>query len=165
MAHPVRWILAFAISLIYRTLGVAQGGRRPALVAGQVSSGPSPDCRPARALVLNMSLAIIAALALSLAACSVSDAPLQTDGPPQVAAGTSKADVLETLGEPDSRETMVKQQESMWGPPEAWWHTLEMGDTVEIWSYLFPEGTLQLYFLQGSKTVDYQAFLDNDVVY
>jgi hypothetical protein len=112
-----------------------------------------------------LAIPILAALALSLAACSLTNAPSQTDAPPQVAIGTSKADVLEALGQPDSRETIVKQQEYIWGPPEAWWHTLEMGDSVEIWSYLFPQGTLQLYFLRGSKTVDYQAFLDKDVVY
>ena len=111
-----------------------------------------------------LAIVFVATLALSLAACNLTDAPFQTHEPPQLAVGTSKADVLEALGQPDSRETIVKQQEYIWGPPEAWWHTLEMGDTVEIWSYLFPEGTLQLYFLQGSKTVDYQAFLDNDVV-
>jgi hypothetical protein len=75
------------------------------------------------------------------------------------------ADVLERLGQPDERETIVKQHESIWGPPEEWWHTLEMGDSVEIWSYLFPQGTLQLYFLRGSETVEYEAFMDKDIVY
>ena len=112
-----------------------------------------------------MSLVIFAALVLSLVTCSVTDAPFQTDEPPQVAVGTSRADVLEELGQPDGREIIVKQQEYIWGPPEAWWHTLEMGDTVEIWSYQFPQGTLQLYFLRGSEAVDHQAFLDKDVVY
>lgn len=108
---------------------------------------------------------IFATIAFSLVACSSTDAPLQTDKPPQVAVGTSKADVLKRLGQPDERATIVKQQEAIWGPSGAWWHTLEMGDNVEIWSYLFPHGTLQLYFLRGSETVDYEAFIDKDVVY
>ena len=79
--------------------------------------------------------------------------------------GTSKADVVERLGQPDQTEIIVKQQEAIWGPPEEWWHTLEIGDSVEIWSYLSPQGTLQLYFLRGSETVDYEAFMDKDIVY
>lgn len=114
---------------------------------------------------LTIPILIFATLALSLEACGSTGAPLHTDEPPQAVAGASKADVLKALGQPDSRETIVKQQRYIWGPPEAWWHTLEMGDSVEIWSYLFPQGTLQLYFLQGSETVDYQAFMDKDVVY
>ena len=112
-----------------------------------------------------LAILIFAVLALSLAACSLTSTPLPTDELPEVEAGTSKVDVLETLGQPDSMETIVKQQEAIWGPPETWLHTLEMGDSVEIWSYLFPEGTLQLYYLRGSETVDYQAFMDKDVVY
>ena len=112
-----------------------------------------------------LAIVFVAALALSRAACNLTGAPLHTDEPPQVATGTSKADVLKALSQPDSREIIVKQQESIWGPPEAWWHTLKMGDSVELWSYRFLQGTLQLYFLRGSETVDYQAFLDKDVVY
>jgi hypothetical protein len=82
-----------------------------------------------------------------------------------VAVGTSKVDVLERLGQPDKRETTFKQQEAIWGPPEEWWHTLEIGDSMEIWSYLSPEGTLQLYFLRGSETVDYEAFIEQGIVY
>jgi hypothetical protein len=104
-------------------------------------------------------------IALSVVACGSTTAPLQPGAPPQVSPGTSKADVLEMLGEPDERKIMVKQQEYIWGPAEEWWHTLEMGDNVEIWSYLFPKGRLQLYFLRGSDTVEYEAFIDKDIVY
>ena len=54
---------------------------------------------------------IFATIAVLLVACSSTDAPLQTDKPPQVAVGTSKADVLERFGQPDEREIIVKQQE------------------------------------------------------
>ncbi len=42
-------------------------------------------------------------------ACSSTDTPLQTDKPPQIAVGTSKADVLERLGQPDEREIIVQR--------------------------------------------------------
>lgn len=112
-----------------------------------------------------LAVVIFATVGLSLVACSSTDTLFQTDEPPQVAVGTSKADVLESLGQPDGREIIVKRQESIWGPPEEWWHTLKIGDSVEIWSYLFRQGSLQLYFLRGSETVGYEAFIDKDIVY
>jgi hypothetical protein len=112
-----------------------------------------------------LAVVTFATVAYLLVACNSTDVPVQTDEPPQAAVGTSKVDVLESLGQPDEREIIVKQQESIWGPPEEWWHTLQMGDSVEIWSYLFPQGTLQLYFLRGSETVDHKAFIDKDIVY
>jgi hypothetical protein len=93
-----------------------------------------------------LAVVVFATVAFSLVACGSTNALFQEDGPPQVAEGTTKADVLVRLGQPDKMETMVKQQEAIWGPPEAWWHTLEMGDRVDIWSYEFSQGTLQLYF-------------------
>jgi hypothetical protein len=112
-----------------------------------------------------LAVVVFATIGVSLVACSSTDAVFQTDDAPQVAAGTSKADLLERLGQPDRMEIMVKQQESIWGPPEEWWHTLEMGDRVEIWSYEFSQGTLQLYFLRGSDIVDHKAFIDKGIVY
>jgi hypothetical protein len=108
---------------------------------------------------------IFSIIAVLLVACGSTAAPIQTDEPSQVAVGTSKVEILEKLGHPDEREIIVKQQESIWGPPEEWWHTLDLGDRVEIWSYLFPQGTLQLYFVRGSETVDHKAFIDKDIVY
>ena len=108
---------------------------------------------------------ILATIGVLLVACGSTAAPIPTVEPSQVAVGTSKVEILEKLGHPDEREIIVKQQESIWGPPEEWWHTLDMGDRVEIWSYLFPQGTLQLYFLRGSETVDHEAFIGKDIVY
>jgi len=107
----------------------------------------------------------LAAIMLSLMACVSSDTASPTDTLPAVAIGTSKADVVTRLGQPDEKQTSVKQQEYIWGPPEEWWHTLEIGDSIEAWSYEFPQGILQLYFIRGSETVDYVAFVDKDIVY
>ncbi len=107
----------------------------------------------------------LAAIVSSLVACSSTDATLQTDEPPHVWVGTSKADAVARLGQPDESKTIVKQQEHIWGPAEDFWYTLDMGDSIEIWTYKSPQGTLQLYFLRGSETVDYEAFVDKDIVY
>ena len=106
-----------------------------------------------------------ATITFSFTACTLTVTPSPANTPPQVTSGTSKTEILATLGQPDERETIIKQTKYIWGPPEAWWHTLEMGDEVEIWSYKYPQGALQLYFLRESETVDYQAFVDKDIVY
>ena len=85
--------------------------------------------------------------------------------PPRVEVGTSKADVIDQLGDPEETRTIYKQTEYIWGPEEAWWDTLEMGDSIEIWVYQYPKGTYQLYFLNDSENVDFEAFIDKDIVY
>jgi hypothetical protein len=116
---------------------------------------------------MNIRLAAIvtAIIVLSLAACQATESPPLTEKIPRVEVGTSKTEVIAQLGEPDRQETIIKQTEAIFGPPEEWWHTLAMGDRVEIWSYERPQGTLQLYFLRDSETVDYEAFIDKGVVY
>lgn len=108
---------------------------------------------------------ILATIAFLVVACSPTNVFLQTNEPPPEMVGPSKADVVARLGQPDERKTIFKQQEYVWGPPEAWWDTLEMGDSIEIWSYKFPRGTLHLYFLRGSETVDHEAFVDKNIVF
>lgn len=104
-------------------------------------------------------------ISVGSAACISADTPIHTDRVPQIEIGTLKADVLSKLGEPDEERIIIKQGEYIWGPEEEWWHTLEMGDQVEIWSYDVPGGKYQLYFLRGSETVDRSAFIDKDIVY
>jgi hypothetical protein len=61
---------------------------------------------------------------------------------------------------------MVKQTESIWGPQEAWWHEVSMGDSLEIWSYTFPgEGTFDVYYIRQSESVSDTSFTPEGVVY
>lgn len=85
--------------------------------------------------------------------------------PPHVDVGTSKADAIDQLGDPEETRITYKQTEYIWGPEEAWWDTLGMGDKIEIWVYKYPKGTYQLYFLNDSENVDFEAFIDKDIVY
>ena len=80
--------------------------------------------------------------------------------------GMKKIQVRNLLGPADVRTSFVKQTESIWGPQEAWWDQVEMGATLEVWSYLFPgEGTRSVYFLNESDRVSFKAFTPEGVVY
>ncbi len=96
-----------------------------------------------------------------VAACQSS-----ASSPSELQVGVSKAEVLELLGPPGVRGTLVKQTESIWGPQEEWWDQVEMGASLETWSYLYPgEGTQFVYFLDESDTVSFTAYTPNGVVY
>ena len=84
---------------------------------------------------------------------------------PRVNAGTTKSRVVKKLGEPDEVNTMTKNTEFIWGPIESWWDELEMGDRIEIWAYQYDSGTYQLYFLNESDQVDFEAFIEKGTVY
>lgn len=85
---------------------------------------------------------------------------------PEIEVGMSRAEVLQLLGPPTESEVVVKQNEFIWGPQEAWWDQVEMGATLEVWSYLFPgEGTRSVYFLNESDRVSFKAFTPEGVVY
>jgi hypothetical protein len=83
----------------------------------------------------------------------------------RIEVGTSQSKVIKLLGDPDEINVIEKQTEIIWGPEESWWDTLEMGDKIEIWVYHYPEGTYQVYFLNESDQVDFEAFLEKGAVY
>ena len=83
----------------------------------------------------------------------------------RIEVGTSQSRVTKLLGDPDEINLIEKQTEIIWGPEESWWETLDKGDQIEIWIYHYPEGTYQIYFLNGSDQVEFEAFLEKGVVY
>ena len=88
------------------------------------------------------------------------------EGGPGIEVGMKKIQVLNLLGPADVRNTFVKQTEQIWGPQEAWWDQVQMGDSLESWLYIYPdEGTLYVYFLNESNSVSFMAFTPEGVVY
>ncbi len=80
--------------------------------------------------------------------------------------GMKKIQVRNLLGPADVRTTFVKQNEFIWGPQEAGWDQVQMGDALESWLYIYPdEGTLYVYFLNDSSSVSFMAFTPEGVVY
>jgi hypothetical protein len=90
--------------------------------------------------------------------------------------GMTRAAVLAQFGAPDSKQSMLKSNEHVFGPIETFWGRVPMGAKVEIWSYRsqqWPngraanptEGSTELYFVAGSDTVDGIGFAVAGAVY
>lgn len=110
---------------------------------------------------MKLQMGLFFILLVLAAACQSSTSP-----PSELRVGMSKVEVLELLGPPGVRGTLVKQTESIWGPQEEWWDQVEMGGSLETWSYLYPgEGTQFVYFLDELDTVSFTAYTPDGVVY
>jgi len=69
------------------------------------------------------------------------------------------------LGEPDRTKLWIKDSDVIFGPPEAYWDDLTLGDRVEIWSYDQSGGVREFHFLKDSDVVGHESFTPEGVVY
>lgn len=67
--------------------------------------------------------------------------------------GMRRDELLDKFGEPVQRETLQKTSGQIFGPIETFWQSVADSSTVEIWYYTANEGTVELYFVDGSATV------------
>ena len=110
---------------------------------------------------LTRHLGLFLVLTVLVAACQISPSR-----GPQIQVGMSRAEVLDLLGPPGVKGTLIKQSETIWGPQEEWWDQIEMGDSLETWSYLYPQQGIQhVYFLNESEAVSFTAYTPEGVVY
>jgi hypothetical protein len=91
--------------------------------------------------------------------------------------GMSREDVRARFGEPGRTQQLTKSDERIWGPIEDFWARVPVGATVEIWAFPSmmslesPEGSspqpgqTELYFINGSDTVDGIGFYVEGAVY
>lgn len=79
--------------------------------------------------------------------------------------GESKQKILQSVGNPYKIQNRIKSEKYIWGPEEEFWDKIPIGAQLEIWKYNFPEGHLNLYFVNGSEELNYQAFAPKGVVY
>jgi len=90
--------------------------------------------------------------------------------------GMARSIIVEQFGPPEHVQTFRKSNDAVWGPIEDFWTKVPFGSTVEIWSYRsgnrvmegspdrFP-GKTELYFIDGSKTVQGIGFSMDGAVY
>lgn len=100
-------------------------------------------------------------LAAGLVACSVSREPIHL----RIEVGQTKQEIIDAVGEPDSKENIFKNVEYIFGPEEEFWDKIPMGAELEVWGYDDEGGHLNLYFVDGSDRLDYKAFAPEGVVY
>lgn len=91
--------------------------------------------------------------------------------------GMSRASVIERFGEPDRKQTLRKTDERIWGAIELFWPEVPTGSEVEIWYYptrvdlagdevsVAADGTTELYFVDGSDTVQGIGFAPRGAVF
>lgn len=102
-----------------------------------------------------------------LAGCSARpDVPRHAD----FEVGATRAEIRAEFGSPVSTESIQKRGDAIWGAVETFWGSVPDGSTVEIWSYpsresVFGNGTTELYFIDGSDTVNGTGFNPEGVIY
>lgn len=84
--------------------------------------------------------------------------------------GSPRSEIRKMFGTPHSVNSIQKQNDVIWGAIESFWGRVPVESTVEIWSYRsqnppIGEGHTELYFVDGSDTVDGLGFSPADVVY
>ena len=77
--------------------------------------------------------------------------------------GINKADLLETLGEPDEIEELIRSEEHVFGPIEDLWYKIKMGEKIVTWKYATGNGRKELYFLNDTNEVAGEFYWYNDM--
>lgn len=83
----------------------------------------------------------------------------------QIKRGEAKAELVKNFGEPVQKDAIVKSSAPVSGPAEGFWEEIPMGARLEVWKYGFPDGMLELYFLNDDDKVGFIAFTPKGVVY
>jgi hypothetical protein len=77
-------------------------------------------------------------------------------------AGLTKAEVRRQLGAPQTIEAIVKRDAHVFGPIEAIWDKVPIGERIEAWTYETSAGNKTLYFLPASDKVVVEYFWYKD---
>ena len=119
----------------------------------------------------------LTALVLPVGGCATREAAKDTVlKHSDFAVGMTRAAVRARFGPPEQTQEMVKANDHVWGPIESFWARVPMGGKVEIWSYRSKQwpngrsadatdGSTELYFVNGSDTVDGIGFAVEGAVY
>jgi hypothetical protein len=89
--------------------------------------------------------------------------------------GMARSEVLSRFGQPEDQQILFKSSNAIFGPIEDFWPRVPEGAKVEIWSYKSTQsnsgalggisGSTELYFVNGSNTVDGIGFAVKGAVY
>lgn len=103
---------------------------------------------------------------LSLVSCSLAAHEIKySEVRDKIIKGQSKPEITALLGEPSEKKMIAKTNKYIWGPEEEFWGKIPMGTRLEVWKYKFPDGLLNLYFMDEGEHLEYKAFAPKGVVY
>lgn len=105
------------------------------------------------------SVGVALLLTISLFACG------SVPQPSDFQIGMSRQQIVAEFGEPRDRQSLVKSDPNIWGPIETFWSSVPPGARVEIWSYPATGGTVELYFIDGSREVQGTGFAPEGAVF
>jgi hypothetical protein len=77
----------------------------------------------------------------------------------------TKQVIRQQIGEPVDITIIEKTTEIIWGPEEAFWSQINLGEQVEVWSYELGQAQLKLYFRENSDSLFYKTVVDPEAVY
>lgn len=97
----------------------------------------------------------------SLAGCSREYAHFEG----KIMKGQSRQDIIGILGNPYGTKIFTKNNRIIRGPEEDFWDQIPISSRLEVWSYRFSDGQLNLYFVNERETLDFIAFAPAGVVY
>ena len=73
--------------------------------------------------------------------------------------------IRQQIGDPVDITIIEKTTEIIWGPEEAFWNQIDLGEQVEVWSYELGQAQLKLYFRENSDSLFYKTVIDPEAVY
>ena len=65
--------------------------------------------------------------------------------------GATRVEILDSFCAPRQEQSFHKTGNAIWGPIEEFWPEVPLGSTVEVWSYSVQDGSIELYFIDGSS--------------
>jgi hypothetical protein len=80
-------------------------------------------------------------IAVLLIACSPTSVP-----PPEIGKGSSKEDIIASLGEPDQTQDFILPDEPFFGPQESLVNLVPAGTVIEEWVYEIGDEVLYVWF-------------------
>jgi len=79
--------------------------------------------------------------------------------------GATREELLASFGAPARQQSLVKTGAAIWGPIEEFWDQVPLDSSVEIWSYPVADGSVELYFIDGSDRVQGTGFAPEGAVF
>jgi hypothetical protein len=83
----------------------------------------------------------------------------------QIQEKDTRQSIKEKIGEPVNIAFIKKTTDIIWGPEEAFWDQIELGERVEVWSYAMGKNQFKIYFRENSDGLLYKAIIDPSTVY
>jgi hypothetical protein len=85
--------------------------------------------------------------------------------PSEFRVGATRGEILVAHGRPEREQKLEKTGDAIWGAIEGFWQSVPVGSSVEIWAYRVKDGTVELYFVDGSERVQGRGFAPAGAVF